>query len=966
MGGEDTIRGITVQLAVACELAVAVAVDDRLTALRVEGADDIADLELRADDRLVRLVQVKSRAEHRLFSPAEVAELVRRCAAVDAETYELVTDAGVSRDARQAILGPAEALADGRPLSPSQLATLERLGLGEYLDVLMRFAVRPRWGDPQFLLDRPIVALHEALGERPMGADQARTRIERLFAVLTVTGGQGRLANRTVSAAALRELLGITSLGTANLPSDPGEALTKRLPPTDRTLLRRAETLESALRHLEVGRPRVLALTGLPGCGKTELAIELADAVKDKFNVVWWLDAERDASMIDGLRGLLASLGTAEADAADDAQVLMLVRAELRRRQPWLLVFDNIPGPGALRRAGLAGEGGHLLVTSRHPGWTSWGATLEVALFSEDEAVELLLRHRPLELRPALARLAAALGHLPLAVAQAAAYLDHSTRTVEDFRDLLERRLALLDSHQAAADAEGRYQRTVVTMLGLLLEQLEEPNISALVGLLAQLGPEPVPLELLGQVASTAPTPLRALLDDEVALEQALAELNAAAVVRMHATGPTMHRLTARAAREQLDDRGDRRLALCALEAVDELFPDDALQPSTWAATARLIPHAHALLDRADLLASQRGGWLAVRVSALDHIQGRLAEAVELAERALKLLPDDDCERLRAALLHTVGRAGVKSGRIPEAVDPLTGALAALDRLGAGETIEYATVEVTLGAVLSALGVPEAGPRLEHALDVLRRELPAEDKRIARAMIELASNVGTNGDLRGAERLEREALAIVDRPGADAGVDLARALGNLAGTLSEFPEQNQETRQIAQRALEVTRDVYGPEHPEVAYPLTTLGSLIADQDPQEGFDLLLEALRLRLSAFDAHHEEVAYTLDHLGRTLSHADEPARALVWLRQAYALLEDTFGDNHVEVASTAFELAQVLTKLGQCRAARPLIVGAMAAIAQAWGDNHPDVATARRALEELDGLAGPRPLGDDLAPD
>lgn len=950
MGGADNIRGLTLQLAAACELGVRVALNDDLTALHVEGADEIADLEVVAGDRVASVVQVKSRAEHRLIGPSDLADLVRRFAAMPerdrAERFELITDTGLTKDARASILSPAQSLAEGRDLDQATRERLERLGLVDVDDVLRCLTVRPRYGDPQYVLDRATVAILDALGNNQIEANQVRERLTQLFTELTVRGGQGVPTSRVISADEIRSLLQLVPRSREARRLELEARAISRIPHPDPTLIPRPE-LTAPVRAALTGSdaPALVALVGLPGAGKTEFAIELANTLKDLYCVVWWVNAEHLATAFADLRQLLGRLTTRDTVRMDDDRIPELTLAALANHAPWLLVLDNIDGPAALRQLGLASHG-DVLLTSRNPAWSSWGATQEVGLFSDEQAVDLLMSRNPTGDRQEATGLAEDLGYLPLAVAQAAAYIELSTRGFANFRRLFAERFDVLDDGRSVLDAQGRYAHSIVTTLDLLLEQFDDEETIVIAGLLAQFGAEPVPRALLSATVSEA------RLDwlDEVAVDRALIALARAAVIRQDDSSVTMHRLTARAVRRRLPSAQSQELRNMALLGLDAVFPADALDTGRWALGAALLPHAHVVLRSPGVFMTVAASRLAARVCALDHIQGRLDSAVTLARHALDQLPADSDPRSRADLLHALGRTGLKNGELDPAVDPLSLALRSLDELGERETLQYAAIETTLGAILSELAHEEAAGHLEHALGVQRALLPPDDKRIARTLLEIGADLSTRGQNRAALRYEEEALAIVDRPDLHAGVDLARGLGNYAGTLSEIPERRADALTAAQRALDVTREVYGEEHPEVAYPLTSLASLVAEDDTERAYELLQLALRLRLDAFGAHHEQVAYTLACIGRTFADAGEPERALVWLQQAYELLRDLFHDGHIEVAAAAADLGNAMAALGRSDQARPLLVGALDGIEQAWGRDHPDARLVREALLNL----------------
>src|SRR5262249_48601838 len=125
---------------------------------------------------------------------------------------------------------------------------------------------------------------------------------------------------------------------------------------------------------------------------------------------------------------------------ADAVGQIEAVREALRSGSlRWLIVVDDADDPAQLR--GLLPNGaGHLLVTSRNPGWSNEMHTFDVGVFSREQSTEMLAR-RVAGLPPTDAdHVADKVGDLPLAIEQAGAYLATTGLPVQTYLDMLDTR----------------------------------------------------------------------------------------------------------------------------------------------------------------------------------------------------------------------------------------------------------------------------------------------------------------------------------------------------------------------------------------------------------------------------------------------------------------------------------------------------------------------------------------------
>ena len=246
--------------------------------------------------------------------------------------------------------------------------------------------------------------------------------------------------------------------------------------------------------------------SGPGGVGKTQLAAAYA---RDQLGagavdlLVWVTATSRDAI----LTAYITALGkvqphrTSSGDTELDAGEWLAWLADTGKR--WLVVLDDVADPQDLRGLWPSGPAGRVLITTRRRDhvFTEHGRQrIQVGLFTEAESLNYLTGKLEPDQLDQATELAAELGHIPLALAQAASVIADNQSSCAAYRRRLadqSNRLESLFPPEALADD---YTRTVATTWLASVEAADRLSprglASRLLRLAALLDPNGIPADL--------------------------------------------------------------------------------------------------------------------------------------------------------------------------------------------------------------------------------------------------------------------------------------------------------------------------------------------------------------------------------------------------------------------------------------------------------------------------------------
>jgi Domain of unknown function (DUF4062)/Tetratricopeptide repeat len=712
--------------------------------------------------------------------------------------------------------------------------------------------------------------------------------------------------------------------------------------------------LDARLTADDCAGPRVVALCGLGGAGKTSVAVEYAYRHLGEIGLAWQFTAEDRQVLAATFGELAAQLGVPDLNVRDPVASVHGVLAA--HRAGWLLVFDNAPDRASIAAFVPPAGRGQVLITSRNQIWPP-GQALDVPVLDPEVAAEFLVHRTGDPDKQAALGLAGELGGLPLALEQAAAYIQASGNSLAGYLGSFQQRRTDLLARGEPTD----YPKTVATTWALAFEHLQQaaPGAVGLLRLLAYCAPEAIPMRLLlqprpglgGQLSPKVAQVLMPLLEDPLAVNDAIAVLRRYSLISPSASGRvSVHRLAQTVTADQMPMELAEAWRQATAVVIEAAVPGDGTQPDLWPEFAALLPHAQAALP-ADSDGMERISTYLGHSGSYGAARDRYREIVEARARVLGPEHPDTLTALENLAFWT-GLAGDAAG----ARDQLAALLSICERLLGPEHPDTLTVRADLARWTGEAG-DAAGARDQSAalLPIRERVSGPEHPDTVNARLNLARWTGLAGDPAGARDQFAALLPIRDRvSGAQhmytlsMGIDLAYwtgEAGDAAGARDQFAA-----------LLPVCERLLGPEHPDT---LDARGNLArwtgAAGDAAGARDRLAALLPIQQQVLGAEHPDTLTTRARLASWTGAAGDAAGARDQVAALLPIEERVLGAEHPQTLADRGRLASWTGAAGDAAGARDQVAALLPVIERVLGAEHPETLMDRRDLARWTGEAG-----------
>ncbi|GHO96633.1 hypothetical protein KSF_066810 [Reticulibacter mediterranei] len=364
-----------------------------------------------------------------------------------------------------------------------------------------------------------------------------------------------------------------------NIPYSPNPVFTGR-----------EEILTDLANALKVGQaavpPQPLAISGLGGIGKTQVAVEYAYRHRQNYRAVFWVLADTSESLLSGYIAIASLLNLQEKDEQDRTLIVSAVQQWFTTHADWLLILDNADELAIVREFLPPAPSGHILLTTRAQAMGRLAIRIDVSTMDQDIGRLFLLRRAGLLAHDALLRVASPtdisvageiteeLGGLPLALDQAGAYIEETGCSLADYQNLYHTRRAELLKRRGGLVND--YPESVATTWSLSFEKVKQrsPAASELLYFCAFLHPDAIPEEFLTIGAEHLGSLLQRVARDSLALDEAFSALQAYSLIHRRPFDKilSIHRLVQAVLKDAMDKRIYRLWAKRAILAVSWTF----------------------------------------------------------------------------------------------------------------------------------------------------------------------------------------------------------------------------------------------------------------------------------------------------------------------------------------------------------------------------------------------------------
>ncbi len=660
----------------------------------------------------------------------------------------------------------------------------------------------------------------------------------------------------------------------------------------------------------------VYAISGLPGVGKTQIAIEYAYRYMEYYQAVFWLRADNTENLILDFVDIAYVLNLPEKSSNNQTAILHAVQQWLTHNSNWLLIFDNVERLELVTRFFPVQSHGHIILTMRaeavgkpaikiaiNPLEIEEGATFllrRMSTIQQDNAIEAVTTTYQEQARA----LSIEMDGLPLALDQAGAYVEELSCTLSEYLTLYHDHRKMLLARRG--DRTYGHPDSIVTSITIALEKIKELNPASveLLYLYAFLHPDSIPKTILRKDIPDLSFQLQTIANDPFLLNETIGLLSRYSLIRSipRSSGIVcfrMHRLVQDVLKDLIEEEGKRQWAKQTIRVVNSTL--SSLYFAEWSSYHQYVSHAQVCVTLIEdwEIVSKEAAQLLSWIATYNMEQGRYSEVEVLIQQSLSILSKIPEASQTDVLENVSGLASLylDQGKYDDATKLYQQILAALEQEhGELNLVLRATIYNNLGELYDATGQYEqAEEKLIQALNIREHIFGSAHEFVAISLYCLANLYSKQGRYRQAEQHFQRSLEIREQKLEKNHGNIAESLNGQAANLVN-QQRYDEAEPLLLQALEIRKKVFGPDHPSIAQTLNNLANnCMGQQKLGEAKSYFQRALQMNEKVLGKEHRDVADSLVGLALINFMQNQVGEANLLLEKALSIRIKALGSNH-----------------------------------------------------------------------
>ena len=666
-----------------------------------------------------------------------------------------------------------------------------------------------------------------------------------------------------------------------------------------------------------------VALYGLGGIGKTQLALEYVHSRKDNYERIYWISAVNKGTLLAGYQDIAKRTNCVPAVSELKAsEVAEKVLEWLKFQKSWLLIIDNLDQIEAIDGyLPHTSPTQHTLITTRNPYCDDIPAEgLKVEPLDIDDAIDLLLDRSKLEdagktpeARVEAEKIVNELGSLPLAIEQAAAYIREASRDLFKFLPIYQKNRKKYLARPSKAN-RSYYTETVVTTWRLSFDQIAKntPDAPKLLQLLSFLNPDGILTDFLDAGKEGLSDELKEIVADDDRFYEALSELERFSLIgrqkdSISGQRITIHRLVQSVIRDDMSAELFSSFTTAVLGVCHESFP---IVPNEIRAINRVYKAGERELCRR---------YQSQMVEPLLQTETvRTEKCADIKERLANFLTGEgnhsDAERLRLQVIrvrtellsidhrdtvtgmHKLAWTYMMQGRIAEAVKLQEEVVERRKRTSGEEQLETLISIHSLAHLYSYQGRISESAKLQEEVRVkMNRTVGEDDPATLLCVHTLAWVYSQQGRIADAEKLQEEVMEKMKRTLGEDHINTLWAVNNLA--LTYFMQGRlTEAASLQKELVDKNERLWGEDYLDTLVAMSNLALTYSKEGRiAEAVKLQEDVVERRKRISAGEHPSMLMAMNNLAWTYARQGRIVEAIKLLEEALEKQKEVLGEAH-----------------------------------------------------------------------